>query len=130
MPALVPSLPPISRLPGILAIALVVPSPAQAIEESLQELRLPPLLVESEVRTGHRLRLPPPTYPVEHVDQLPFHGAWHEFMNAKTGGLVFHMPELRLPGRMPVYLGRVQGSTPTWPLPRASSGKGSGTTNH
>ena len=59
---------------GILVIALVVPSPTQAIEQNLQELQLPSLLVEKGIRLEAGFELPPPAHPVEHVDQLPLHG--------------------------------------------------------
>jgi hypothetical protein len=55
----------------VVALALVAPSTALAVEEGLQELRLPPFLVEKDVKPETDSELPPPTYPVERVEQLP-----------------------------------------------------------
>jgi hypothetical protein len=51
------------------------------------------------------------------VEQLPFHGAWHGYVNATTGGLVFRVVDMRLPGRMPLEIGRVYDSKISSSLP-------------
>ena len=50
-------------------VALFLASPALAVEEGLRELQLPPELVEKEIKADADLELPPPTYPLTHVDQ-------------------------------------------------------------
>lgn len=100
-----------------LLVALLIPLPADAIEEGLRELRLPPLAVEEDIKPDTASELPPPTYPVQRVEQLAFHGAMHELVNVTTGGLVFRMPDMRLPGRMPIDFGRVYDSKISESLP-------------
>jgi RHS repeat-associated protein len=101
----------------LLAFVLLSAPPALAAEEGLQELRPRPLAIEWEVEPVAASELPPRSYPVEPVEQLPFHGAWHEFVNVTTGGLVFRMADLRLPGRMPLDFGRIYDSKISDSLP-------------
>jgi RHS repeat-associated protein len=96
---------------------LLVFAPARAAEEGVHELRLPQQLVETEPTPETAFELPPSSYPLHHVEQLPFHGAWHGFVNSTTGGLVFRMPELKLPGRMPIDFGRIYDSKVSDSLP-------------
>jgi hypothetical protein len=56
-----------SLAPVLCILALAVP--ALAVEEGLHELRLPPRLVEQDVQPETAAELPPPTYPVERVEQ-------------------------------------------------------------
>jgi len=88
-----------------------------AASEGLRELRLPPQLVESEPSPATSFELPPSSYPLQSVEQLPFHGAMHGFVNTTTGGLVFRMADLKLPGRMPIDFGRVYDSKVSSSLP-------------
>jgi hypothetical protein len=104
---------------AVLSLVVAAPPPCLAAEEWLVELRPAPLSVEGETAPDPGGELPRRSYPVERVEQLPFHGAWHEFVNVTTGGLVFRMADLKLPGRMPLDFGRIQF------FPRSSSQRAS-----
>lgn len=75
----------------------------------------------SGLRYQERQRLgfdaPPSAYPLEPVDPIPFQRARHGFVNTTTGGLVFRMSDFRLPGRMPIEMGRVYDSKLSYSLP-------------
>ena len=111
-------------LAAVLAIVwLLAIGSSLAVEEGVQELRLPSVLVEAEVKPELDGELPPPTYPVEKVEQIAFQGAWHGFVNTTTGGLVFRMVDLRLPGRMPIEFSRVYDSKLSESMPPPPPGR-------
>ena len=91
--------------------------PAHARGDQLHELRLPEVVVETQPELDAQAASPAGSYPVEPVEQLPYHGARHGFVGTTTGGLVFRMLDFRLPGRMPLEFSRVYDSKISDSLP-------------
>src|SRR5262245_54761484 len=81
--------------------------PTQAADEGLRSLPLPSLAVEKEPAPDLGFAPPPPAYPLSPVDQAPFRGARHGFVNTSKGNLVFRVQDLRLAARLPLELNRV-----------------------
>ena len=98
--------------------------PAFAVNEPVREMRMPQVPVESEPGPELGFEAPPSAYPLQPVEQSLIHGVRHGFVNTTTGGLVFKVVDLRLPGRMPIEMGRIYDSKMSASLPPPPPGKG------
>ncbi len=110
------------RILGLAALILGV-FPAQATEDPLHELRLPAVLLETAPETASQPEDLANPYPVEPVEQLPYHGVRHGFVTTTTGGLVFRSWDMRLPGRMPLEISRIYDSKISDSLPPPPPGQ-------
>ncbi len=103
---------------ALICVVVLLSAPGvRAAEEPLRTAVLPSPAVEHEVTPGLGFEAPPAPYPLKPVDQLPFRGARHGLVTTTTGALVFRVPELHLPGRMPLDFGRVYDSAISDALP-------------
>lgn len=108
---------PTCRVPLIALGIAMLAWPAAAVDEGLRAWKRVGPVNDPEPKIDLGLDLPPSSYPLQPVDQIPFRGARHGFVNTTTGNLVFRMADLRLAGRMPIEIGRVYDSAISSYLP-------------
>lgn len=96
---------------------------AIAREEPIQSLSLPNVRPEVEPRADLGADAPPPSYPLEEVNQNVFRGVRHGFVNTTVGNIAFGVLDLKLPGHMPIEFRRVYDSGITAYLPPPPPGQ-------
>ena len=107
----------------LIAVAGGAGKRALAREEPIQSLSLPNVRPEVEPRADLGPDAPPPSYPLEEVNQNVFRGVRHGFVNTTVGNIAFGVLDLKLPGHMPIEFRRVYDSGITAYLPPPPPGQ-------